>query len=225
MAIHNSEIAETFARLADLLELEDANPFRVRAYRNASRTVGSHSRSMADMVQQGEDLSRLPGIGKDLAGKIETLVQTGRLPQLERVESRTPAELRDLMKVEGLGPKRVKRLYKEIGVRSIEDLKRAARNGRIRQLEGFGAKAEETILRHAKRFSERDQRVKLSVAQDIAVPLLGYLEKCEGVKQITIAGSYRRQKETVGDLDILVSAKKDSPVIDRFTEYEEVVEV
>ncbi|MCW9058495.1 MAG: hypothetical protein OQL11_06465 [Gammaproteobacteria bacterium] len=108
MAIHNSEIAETFARLADLLELEDANPFRVRAYRNASRIVGSHSRSMADMIQQDEDLSRLPGIGKDLAGKIETLVQTGRLPQLERVESRTPAELRDLMKVEGLGPKRVK---------------------------------------------------------------------------------------------------------------------
>jgi DNA polymerase (family X) len=225
VAIHNSEIAETFARLADLLELEDANPFRVRAYRNASRIVGSHSRSMADMIRQDEDLSRLPGIGKDLAGKIETLVQTGRLPQLEKVESRTPAELRELMKIEGLGPKRVKRLYKEIGVRSIEDLKRAARKGRIRQLDGFGVKTEKMILKHAERYSEREQRIKLSVAQDIAVPLLDYLEKCEGVKQITIAGSYRRQKETVGDLDILVSAKKDSPVIDRFTEYDEVVEI
>lgn len=225
MAIHNSEIAEMFARLADLLELEDANPFRVRAYRNASRTVGSHSRSMADMIKQGEDLSRLPGIGQDLAGKIETLVQTGRLPQLEKVETRTPAELRELMKVEGLGPKRVRRLYKELGVRSIEDLKRTARKGRIRQLEGFGVKTEATILRHAERFSEREQRVKLSVAEDIAVPLLDYLEKCAGVKQITIAGSYRRRKETVGDLDILVSARKDSPVVDRFTEYDEVVEV
>ena len=145
MAIHNSEIAGMFNRLADLLEIEEANPFRVRAYRYAARTVGGYSRNMADMVKEGKDLSELPEIGKDLARKIQTLVETGKLPLLREVEARTPAALSDLMKIEGLGPKRVKILYKALDIHSIEDLKRAARNGRIRELEGFGEKTEELI--------------------------------------------------------------------------------
>lgn len=225
MAIHNSEIAGIFNRLADLLEIEEANPFRVRAYRNAARTVGGYSRNMADMVKEGKDLSELPEIGKDLARKIQTLVETGKLPLLKEVEARTPAALSDLMKIEGLGPKRVKILYKELDIHSIEDLKRAARNGRIRELEGFGEKTEELIKQRIERYSGAEQRIKLIIAQDIATPLLEYLKNSKGVKQITIAGSYRRRKETVGDLDILVSARQDSTVMDRFVDYDEVEEV
>ena len=225
MAIHNSEIAGMFNRLADLLEIEEANPFRVRAYRNAARTVGGYSRNMADMVKEGKDLSELPEIGKDLASKIQTLVETGKLPLLKEVEARTPAALSDLMKIEGLGPKRVKILYKVLDIHSIEDLKRAARNGRIRELEGFGEKTEELIKQRIERYSGAEQRIKLIIAQDIATPLLEYLKNSKGVKQITIAGSYRRRKETVGDLDILVSARQDSTVMDRFVDYDEVEEV
>jgi len=225
MAIHNSEIAGMFNRLADLLEIEEANPFRVRAYRNAARTVGGYSRNMADMVKEGKDLSELPEIGKDLASKIQTLVETGKLPLLREVEARTPAALSDLMKIEGLGPKRVKILYKVLDIHSIEDLKRAARNGRIRELEGFGEKTEELIKQRIERYSGAEQRIKLIIAQDIATPLLEYLKNSKGVKQITIAGSYRRRKETVGDLDILVSARQDSTVLDRFVDYDEVEEV
>ena len=225
MAIHNSAIAGMFNRLADLLEIEEANPFRVRAYRNAARTVSGYSRNMADMVKEGKDLSELPEIGKDLASKIQTLVETGKLPLLKEVEARTPAALSDLMKIEGLGPKRVKILYKVLDIHSIEDLKRAARNGRIRELEGFGEKTEALIKQRIERYSGAEQRIKLIIAQDIATPLLEYLKNSKGVKQITIAGSYRRRKETVGDLDMLVSARQDSTVMDRFVDYDEVEEV
>lgn len=125
MAGHNRDIAAQFSRLADLLEPEDGNPFRVRAYRNAARTVGAHSRDMAEMLEQNEDLSRLPGIGKDLAGKIRQIVETGHLPLLDTVEQRTPAALHDLMRIEGLGPKRMKTLYNELGIQSLDALKQA----------------------------------------------------------------------------------------------------
>ena len=107
MPVHNSEIAAIFERLADLLEIEGANPFRVRAYRNTARTVQSHTKSMADMLQEGQDLSALPDIGDDLAGKIAAIVDTGKLPLLEEVEARTPGALSDLMHIEGLGAKRL----------------------------------------------------------------------------------------------------------------------
>jgi len=225
VTIHNSEIAAAFDRLADLLEIEEANPFRVRAYRNAARTVGGYSRSMADMVDKGEDLTELPEIGKDLAQKITTMVKTGKLPLLKEVESRTPGALSDLMKIEGLGPKRVKTLYKQLHIRSIEDLKRAARNGKIRELEGFGEKTEELIKQRLERFSGAEQRTKLLVAQEIATALVDYLTKGKGVKNVIIAGSYRRCKETVGDLDILLTARQDSTVMKRFVDYDEVAEV
>ncbi|ALP53894.1 DNA polymerase III [Candidatus Tenderia electrophaga] len=225
MAIHNNEIASALERLADLLDIEDANPFRVRAYRNAARTVGGYSRSMADMVEHGEDLSKLPEIGKDLADKIKTMVETGKLPVLNEAESRTPPALSDLMKIEGLGPKRVKILYQHLDIHSLEDLKRAANKGKIRELEGFGKKTEAMIKQRVERYSGAEKRTKLLVAQEVASALIKYLKRSQGVKQITVAGSYRRRKETVGDLDILVSAKKGSTVMTRFVNYEEIIEV
>jgi DNA polymerase (family 10) len=225
MPVHNAEIAELFSRLADLLEVEDANPFRIRAYRNAARTITGLAQNIDGLLKSGKDLSELPGVGEAIAEKIRTIVATGRLPQLEEVEARTPAALSDLMKIEGLGPKRVKILYKQLDIRTLEDLERAARSGKIRELAGFGEKTEELILQRVRRFHGEAPRMRLSDAEDIAEPLVAYLKKTPGIKVVTVAGSFRRRLETVGDLDILVTARKDSPVMDRFVAYDEVTGV
>jgi DNA polymerase (family 10) len=223
--VHNSDIAAIFNQLADLLEIQGANQFRVRAYRNAARIVGSLSKSAADMVDRGEDLSELPGIGKDLAGKIETIVKTGKLPLLEETKREVPAALSELSRVGGLGPKRVKALFEKLGIDSLEKLRRAAEKGKIRELEGFGKKTEENILDEVGAMEGAERRFKLPVADEVARPLVEYLSKVEGVKDIQVAGSYRRRKDTVGDLDILVTHKKGSKVMDRFTRYEDVKKV
>ncbi|MGL6159684.1 DNA polymerase/3'-5' exonuclease PolX [Microbulbifer sp.] len=232
MPMHNSEIADSFERLADLLEIESANPFRVRAYRNAARTVRGYPRGMSDLLEDGEDLSELPDIGKDLAEKIHVMVETGKLPLLEEVESHTPPALSELMKIEGLGAIRVKTLYKKLKVKSLDDLKAAAQDGKIRQVSGFGEKSEEKIRKHIERYAGGQERTKLMDAEDVAKPLIEYLKKAEGIKDIIIAGSYRRRMETVGDLDILITAKRgltgkkgDSSIMDHFTDYDEVAEV
>ena len=225
MPVSNNEIATLFELLANLLEIEDANPFRVRAYRNAARTIRSSTRSMSSLIEAGQDLSELPNIGKDLAARISTIVATGKLPLLEQVEARVPPTLNDLLQIEGLGPKRVKALYRQLNVRNIEDLKRALRNGRIQQLEGFGRKTEASIRQALERFPLKTSRFKLIEAEAIALPLLHYLQQCRDVGDIVIAGSYRRCQETVGDLDILITATSNSPIMDHFVRYDEVREV
>ncbi|MBU1395565.1 MAG: DNA polymerase/3'-5' exonuclease PolX [Gammaproteobacteria bacterium] len=224
MPVHNRDIAEQFSRLADLLEVEGANPFRVRAYRNAARTVGSHSRGMAEMLEQGEDLTRLPGIGQDLAGKIRQIVDTGHLPLLDKVAQRTPPALSELMHIEGLGPKRMKALYEALEIRSLADLKQAVDRQQVRELAGFGAKTEAKIGRGIERLAGSAARTKLMHAEQIAAPLVAWLKDSEGVKAVEVAGSFRRRQETVGDLDILVTASRSSDVMERFVRYDEVAE-
>jgi DNA polymerase (family 10) len=225
MPIQNSEIADLFEQLADLLDIEEANPFRVRAYRNAARMLRDHPRSMAELVAAGEELSALPSIGKDLAGKIRTIVETGRLPLLDETAKRTPRVLSELLKIEGIGPKRVKALYRSLDIRSTEDLRRAAEAGRIRRLPGFGPKTEQAIRAGIDRLGGRSARLKLSTAESIAKPLSSYLQRCPGVKAVTVAGSYRRRKETVGDLDVLVAAARGARVMDHWAAYEEIAEI
>ncbi|WP_193165234.1 DNA polymerase/3'-5' exonuclease PolX [Microbulbifer hainanensis] len=225
MPIHNREIADRFERLADLLEIEGANPFRVRAYRNAARTVRGYPRSMADLLDDSADLTELPDIGKDLAEKIATLVDSGKLPLLDEIEQRTPAALSELMKIEGLGAKRVKVLHDALDIDSIDDLKKAVASGEIRDIEGFGEKSEEKIKQRLERFSGEEQRTKLIEAEEIAAPLLDYLKQADGLKDILVAGSYRRRKETVGDLDILITARKDANIMDYFVDYEDIEEI
>ncbi|MCW8126534.1 DNA polymerase/3'-5' exonuclease PolX [Microbulbifer halophilus] len=225
MPVHNREIADKFDRLADLLEIEGANPFRVRAYRNAARTVRGYPRAMADLIDDGEDLSELPDIGDDLAEKIDKLVESGDLPLLDEVEQRTPKALSELMKIEGLGAKRIKALHEALEIDTIDDLKEAAERGDIRNVEGFGDKSEEKIKQRLVKYAGDEQRTQLIEAEEIAKPLVEYLKKAKGLKDIAIAGSYRRRKETVGDLDILITAKQDADVMDHFTDYEEVDEI
>jgi DNA polymerase (family 10) len=227
MPVHNSDIADIFNRVADLLDIEGENQFRIRAYRNASRVVGGLPRNVADMVKEGEDLTQFSGIGKDLAAKIKEIVETGTLGQLKELEAKTPPELSRLMKIEGLGPKRVQVLHRKLGINDLNGLKKAAQERKIRDVEGFGEKTEQMIIEALEqvRGGEEKERVKLVVAEQIANDYVDYLRREKGIKDIDVAGSYRRRKETVGDLDILVTCKKDSKVMDRFVEYEDVSKV
>ena len=144
--VHNASIAETLRHVADLLEIEGANPFRIRAYRRAAQTVEDLPQSAAKMVAEGKTLVGLPGIGKDLAGKITEIVNSGRLGALAEIEARTPTTLSALTTVPGLGPKRVHRLHEALGIKTVKDLERAAKTHKIRELRGFTAKTEEKIL-------------------------------------------------------------------------------
>ena len=225
MPIHNSDIARIFNKVADLLEISAANPFRVRAYRNASRTVEDQPQSIVGMLEEGKDLSELAGIGKDLAGKITEIIETGSLKMLKELEQELPGELVQLLNIAQLGPKRVATLHRELGIDNLEDLSAAARAKKIRDLGGFGVKTEKKIQDELKRYKDDQDRTKLSVAEQLVAPLLDYLKEVEGVKQVAVAGSYRRRKETVGDLDILVTCRHDSPVMDRFVNYEDITEV
>ncbi|MDX1489146.1 MAG: DNA polymerase/3'-5' exonuclease PolX [Acidiferrobacterales bacterium] len=225
MPIHNSDIAAIFDEIADLLEIEGANPFRVRAYRNAARTVQGLGRDAAALVEQEFDLTRLPGIGKDLASKIDEIVRTGRCEELTKLHNRTPAALSVLLKIPGLGPRRVAILHKELGINTPKQLLRAVRQGRIRELEGFGVKTEQRIREAIEAQLQKKARFLLRTATDYAQPLVEYLKQSKGVKDVVVAGSYRRCNETVGDLDILITATRSSPVMNDFVEYDEVKEV
>jgi DNA polymerase (family 10) len=225
MPIHNTDIAEIFNKMADLLEIEGANQFRVRAYRNAARTVASHGKNVADLVKEDKDISKLPGIGKSMVEKIKEIADTGTLSQLKELEERVPPELSGLMNVSGLGPKKVQALYRELGVETLDDLRQAAEKKKIRELEGFGKKTEEKILREAKKADHQEKRFKLITVEEQVNSLENYLKKVKKVKKAIVAGSYRRRKETVGDLDILATCKRGSKAMDRFVAYEDVDQV
>ena len=225
MPVHNADIAADFDELADLLEIEGANPFRIRAYRNAARTLRDLPRDVAAMLDKGEDLTELPGIGKDLAAKIKEIVETGTAAMLEEHRKTVPATLTELLKIPGVGPKRVKALYHDLGIRTLDQLQKAAQEGLVRALQGFGEKTERHILDQLKASTGEPKRFKLAIATQYAEALIAYLNNSPGVKQVVAAGSYRRAKETIGDLDILVTASPGSPVMDRFVSYPEVEEV
>jgi DNA polymerase (family 10) len=228
MPIHNNDVADIFDELANLLEIKGENPFRVRAYRNAARTVASLSRSVSELAGEEKGLDGLPGIGKDLADKIRTIVATKKLPLLEELKKELPEGLSTLMRIRGLGPKRIAVLYKELKVASLEDLKKAARDGKIHELPGFSVKTEQTLLEELGRtkVTERGpERFKLAVAEQIVTPLFNDLKKSKGVEEIAIAGSFRRRAETVGDVDILVAAEKSADVMARFVHNDDVAKV
>lgn len=225
MPVHNRDIAEIFNKVADLLEIEGANQFRVRAYRNAARTVDNLPQSAADMVENEEDLSELSGIGKDLARKIAEIVKTGELEQLKELQSRLPADLGKMMNVAGLGPKRVQALHQELGINSLEDLREAAQQEKIREVAGFGEKTEEKILKSLEELAGKQKRFLLKEVEEIASSLFKHLKNVKGIKDVVIAGSYRRRQETVGDLDILATCKEGSKVMEAFVGYEDVDEI
>lgn len=222
MPTHNADIAALLNDIADLLEIESANPFRVRAYRNAARQMENLPREASALLANGEDLTRLPGIGKDLAGKIREIVETGRSRLLEQLRRELPPTLTDLLHLPGLGPKRVHALYHELDIQTPAQLYRAARDGRLRELPGFGEKTELKLLAALEAHLGASKRFKLASARQYAEPLRAYLAQGPGVDEAVIAGSYRRCRDTVGDIDILVSADDGAGVMARFAAYDEV---
>lgn len=225
MPVHNKDVSDILNELADLLDIEGANEFRVRSYREAAQTIEDLSENVRDKVEEGEDLTEIPGIGESMSDKMEEIVETGSLEQLEEMEQKVPEELSTLLNLEGLGPERVKDLHQELGIDSREDLEEAVENKEIRELEGFGKKTEANIREELERSDGEEERTMFSVAEEYAESLLEYLEQIEEIADVEMAGSYRRRKETVGDLDILVLCDDSEKVMDHYTSFEDVEEV
>jgi len=222
----NALIADAFDQIADLLEFQGENPFRLRAYRNASRTIRDLGEPLAARAAEGIDaLKEISGIGQDLAQKIVTLVTTGDLPMLRELAAKTPPSVLALLRVPGLGPKKAAVLYKELQIGTLDQLRAACESHVVRDLKGFGEKTEQKILEGLALASTAEERLYWAAADEFAQSLLNYLEDCPSVQQIAPAGSYRRGRETIGDLDILVVADEPNEVMDRLGAFENVAEV
>lgn len=224
-AFHNAEIAAAFDEIADILDVEGGNQFRIRAYRNAARVVNGLPEEASAMLARGADLSELPGIGKDLAQKIADLAEAGTTPLLQQLRREMPPNLMELLRMPGLGPKRVKQLHDELEIESRQQLHRAIKDGRLRTVRGFGDKLEKQLLQALEEKPTAGTRTKLAIAAQYAEPLVAYVRGIPGVQKVTMAGSYRRGQETVGDLDIIAAADKPEPVVDAFSSYPEVSRV
>lgn len=218
----NAEIARHLRRLADLSELDGDNPFRVRAYRNAADVVADLEARVEDLLAQGADLTQIKGIGREIADKVRTLVETGAMPQLAALEQRVPVGLLEVIKVKGVGPKQAAALWKALGVTSVDELEAAAKSGRITELPGFGAKKVANILRGIESYRRNTGRVLLGEVDAVLQPLLERLRAVPGLRRLEVAGSYRRRRETVGDIDVVAVADDPAALSDALTSYDEV---
>lgn len=225
MIVSNRDIAEIFDKLADLLEIKGDNPFKIIAYRNAARTIGNMGTDLSKMVEEGVNLPEIPTIGKNIAQKIKEIIETGKLSKLKTLQNQFPPHLLDLLTVKGVGPKRAKILYESLHIGSLEELKKAAQAHKIRELNGFGEKLENLILKGTVLAKKEGKRFMYAIVEPHAKALLAYLKGFREVLQIEIAGSYRRKKETLGDLDILTTAKNPKHVIEHFIKYKEIKEI
>lgn len=224
--MQNTDVARMFDDLADLLEIEGANPFRVRAYRNASRTIQGLTESLAEIARDDERaLTDLPGIGKDLAEKIEAIIDTGKLEQLEELRAQVPEGVVAMLRLPGIGPKKVGVMFHELSIQSLDDLKQAAEQGQVAKLKGFGKKTEQTILENIDQVATAGTRFRLAQAKVEADEIVDDLLALDSVEQAAVAGSCRRRKETVGDLDVLVTAEDSTEAMDALAAHERVKEV
>ncbi len=226
-AVTNAEIAAVFDHVADLLEYQGGNVFRVRAYRNAARLVKGTVEPLAKICQAADrSLTDLEGIGSDLAAKIETLLSGQPLPLLKQLESEVPQVAFDLMRVPGLGPKKAKLLVDSLTIESLDDLADACREERVRDLKGFGAKTEATILANLA-FAQDPEHNRLlwNEADEIVQELLVWMRQCPAAQRVEAAGSWRRGRETVGDIDLLAESNEPTLVMDRLVAWESAGDV
>lgn len=217
MAIDNQHIIDVLDEIADLLEIKGANPFRIRAYRSASRTLEGLSVELADEVARGADLTALAGIGKDLASKIQEIVTSGTTRALVDLKAELPEGLPLLTRIQGLGPRRVGQLYRELDVKNLDELKAAVNAGQVEQLKGFGKKMVEGIKTGLENPELSEIRYLRAAVEPTVKAFHALLEKDLEDGQIAVAGSYRRGRETVGDLDFLVSTNESASLMKRFT--------
>jgi len=219
----NRQVAKILYEVADLLELQGVS-FKPRAYRRAAQAVESCPTPVEELVEEGK-LSELPGVGKSIAEKIAEIVRTGKLAYHEELKRELPVDLYALTQVEGVGPKTAKLLYEQLGVRTLEDLERAAKEGRIRNIKGLGAKTEEKILRGLSEARRTEKRELLGYALPLARQLCRKLERTGLFRRIQPAGSLRRGCETVGDLDLLAISDQPEAAASAFVSLPEVEEV
>lgn len=224
--MENLDVARTLTTLADLLEIQGANPFRIRAYRNAVNTVNSLSRPLSAMVAAGEDLTELSGVGKNVAAHIVELLDTGRITRLDEVAQEIPVTLVELVRLDGVGPKKAKKLFDELGVRTVHDLEAQLVAGTVQSLDGFGVKSTEKIRRSIEDHRKHTGRFQIHEVEKLIASVLEHVEAAPGVEEVEVAGSLRRRKETIGDVDILARCEGDgTPVVDHFVNFEGVARV
>jgi DNA polymerase (family 10) len=217
----NRDIAAIFDEVADLLEFQNANPFRVRAYRNAARRIGDYAEPLSAFVQSGRDLTEIDGIGKDLAEKIAQLVNDRKLAMLEELKAQIPSGVMALLRIPGLGPKKAATLFKELKIESLDMLRAACEADEVSKLKGFGAKTQEKILAGIDFASHADERMYWAEADVIVSELLEHMRQLKGIKRIEAAGSYRRGRETIGDVDLLADSKDADAAMDHLQEFYE----
>lgn len=225
VTVRNVDIATQFEDTADALEIQNANPFRVRAYRNAARMLRAHGSEMAELVAQDAKLTELPGIGEDLAARITEIVKTGKSSALQKIQKKVPRFAMELLKLPGIGPRRARTLCEDADIHSLEQLHRAALDHRLRSLPGLGQKVEETILGALQKTKATAGRMKIATAASYADALVAHMQKLSGVSHVTVAGSFRRGRETVGDLDLLATAADGKRAIDHFVAFDQLREV
>lgn len=225
MTVSNRHISEILGRTADLLEIDGANPFRVRAYRSAARTVDDLGEEVAGMLEAGRDLTTLPGVGGDLAEKLRQIVAEGRLSALDDLHRAIPETIHDLLALPGLGPKKVRVLYRELGVASLEALREGAQAGRVRALPGMGKKTEEKLLAALEARLDASRRFLRAAVVPHVERIVGRLRDTDPDAEVTVAGSYRRSRETVGDVDVLAAGPRAAALMDVLVKDGDVGEV
>ncbi|MBS3801446.1 MAG: DNA polymerase/3'-5' exonuclease PolX [Candidatus Thermoplasmatota archaeon] len=218
------KVVRLLNNIADLMDINGEQFFKTRAYRMAAETLREIEEPI-DVLVKEQRLQDLPGIGKAIAKKISTFVTTGSLPYYEELKKEVPPSLLDLLDIQGLGPKKVAVLYKKLGITTIDELQKAARQHKLQDLDGFGVTTENNILRGIALQSKTSGRSLLHHALQQGNQYVEYLKKISAIKNISIAGSLRRRKETIGDIDILVSSSDPDRIMDAFSEYHLVDEV
>lgn len=220
----NQFVSSVLYQIADLLDLKGEIFFKTRAYRIAAQRIEVLDEDI-ELIAKENRLEELPGIGEALAKKIKELIETGKLEYFEKLKKEIPEELLVMLDISGLGPKKVSALYHKLGIKTIEQLQKACIDGKVRILEGFGEITERNILRGIQLKEKTSGRVLLNVAIDDSNLYIAYLKKCKDIIRLSIAGSLRRRKETIGDLDILASSNNPNKVMDFFTAYDDVNKV
>ena len=216
----NAKISQTITMLADLLEFQGANAFKIRAYRNGARVIKDYPDSINSIIEEDSaSLLSIDGIGKGVAEKCVVLVETGELPQINEILEEIPRSVLDLLRIPGMGPKKAAMLFRELGIAALDQLKEACEAGVVADLKGFGAKTVESILAGIEIADAANKRVYWAKADETAREILNHMQSCDEIRKIELAGSYRRRRETVGDLDILVVSENAEAVMDHFGAY------
>ncbi len=220
----NQLVADILYEIADLLDLKGEIFFKTRAYRMAAQSIEVLEEDIEDLVKE-DRLKEIPGVGEGLAKKIKELVETGKLNYFEHLKKEVPEGLIKLLNIPGLGPKKVAAIYKNLKITTLKDLQQAAQEGKLRGLDGFGELTEQNIIRGIQLLEKTSGRALLNVAYTDGFNYLKYLEKCKDIEKVDVAGSLRRMKETIGDVDILASSSNPDKVMDCFVAFSEVQQI